>query len=79
MYEDKLKAMELIVQLAGYGARAFRDKPKESDEFQGHVAAFQVVTAVLASWMGVSQETGIYMVDSITDMMERIHDAEPTS
>jgi len=77
MYEDKLKAMELIVQLAGHAARAYREGSQ--DGYEAVVASFVVVTSVLAGWMGVSKDTATYMAESIEDMMERIHDAKPTS
>lgn len=76
MYEDKLKAMELIVHLAGHAARASRGT---KDVYEAYVASFVVVTTVLASWLGVSMDTATYMAESIEDMMEEIHDAEPTS
>lgn len=76
MCEDKMKAVELIVQLAGHAALVSRGTQKA---YEGFVAAFVVVTTVLASWMGVSEDTATYMADSIETMMERIHDAESSA
>lgn len=79
MYEDKLKAMEAIVKLAGYAARAYRQEPDKQEIWEGVIDAFGVVTAVLAGWLGVSESTALDMISSLMDMMERIHDAKPTS
>ena len=79
MYEDKLKAMELIVKLAGHAARAYRQEPDKQETWEEVTVAFGVVTAVLAGWLGVSESTALDMISRLMGMMERIHNAEPTS
>lgn len=79
MTDDKHEAMAVIVLLAGYAAREFRQNPDKQEHWEGVINAFGVVTAVLAGWLGVSESTALDMISSLTNMMEEIHDAEPTS
>lgn len=79
MSDDKHEAMEVIVRLAGYAARAYCQEPDKQETWEEVIVAFGVVTAVLAGWLGVSESTALDMISSLMDMMERIHDAEPTS
>lgn len=79
MSKEQHEAMAVIVRLAGYAARAYCQEPDKQETWEGVINAFGVVTAVLAGWLGVSESAALAMVSSLMDMMEEIHDAEPTS
>lgn len=79
MSDEQSEAMAVIVRLAGYAARSYGHEPDKQEIWEGVIGSFGVVTAVLASWLDVSESTALDMVSSLTNMMERIHDAEPTS